>query len=90
MTEKMWKPKGSTLIGYISVDSGMILIGDPCCAERINYDAILGAIQKSTGGHVEVNHSVVTYTPDGDGIFPVYRVTKVDGSRQLVIDLGQE
>jgi len=63
--------KEKTLIGYCGVDSGQILLVDPCYVEDgLNYDRVCDVAQ---GDNVnkESARGVVTCTRYGDGVFPV-------------------
>ena len=70
------------LIGHISVDSGSIMIVDPCYLDEwqpgTHYEAAGNVINKSPhrGGRILVSgvggFGIVSQTYDGDGMFPVY------------------
>lgn len=83
------------LIGNISVDSGIIWIGDPCYLSDISLDDITYAIQKAWSekrfyeslkfnlGHEGAG--IVSSTYDGDGHYPVYGYFKDNDKRPIGI-----
>ena len=63
-------------IGDFTVDSGQVLIGDPCY--NVDYQSCCAVNLKKGGGEIQpYNHTlctVVTLPTPGDGIFRVYKV----------------
>lgn len=67
------------LIGSVAVDSGQILIIDPCYVNRLGDDGVA----RSNDGTLEL--SVVTDTEIGDGLFPVYVRRNENGCKEIRI-----
>ncbi len=83
------------LVGHVGVDSGQILITDPCYAIRrkgesqptvfeereLDLSAICDATTGVSPGCAELGNevAVVTCTAYGDGVFPVYAECDSDG-----------
>lgn len=79
-------------VGHVGVDSGRVMLVDPCYAERVKSGDIVSHIGISDLRHVEsaVNMGVVAQTGVGDGLFPVI-AELVDGKLNgLLIDFGDE
>lgn len=80
-------------IGYITVDSGTIQVGDPCY--NVNYDEIVEDLVKNGNKPLKVQHkkgvegkSIIVGTAFGDGIFPVYIKYDKNGlPYQLIVEL---
>jgi hypothetical protein len=78
-------------IGYITVDSGTIQVGDPCY--NVVYDEIVEDLIKTTP--LKVPHkpgvegkSIIVSTAFGDGIYPVYiKYDKYGIPYQLIVGL---
>jgi|TARA_R100001530_G_C4318011_1_gene154900 hypothetical protein len=76
------------LVGYVSVDSGTMYVGDPCYLDgdkrfhsKEGWDKFCEDLSNSDyyeKNHLQMKLGVVTGTGYGDGIYPVY-VTKSDG-----------
>jgi hypothetical protein len=89
------------LIGYIGVDSGQVMIGDPgyldefesagfnpdleVCDTEFSYQSACEA-SFADGGVIgrfphlgNAGRGVVSFTRDGDGIFPVYQMVNAAG-----------
>lgn len=71
------------LLGYCGVDSGQILLIDPCYVEKgINYEGLCAQHGNDFGCPVAPGtdcpggDGVVTSTGFGDGCYPVYAVIK--------------
>jgi hypothetical protein len=71
--EKKMKTK---LAGYCGVDSGQIMVIDPCYAFKDNYT---GNDSTVTGGNYDANIGVVTSSGYGDGCYPVFVDVNEDG-----------
>lgn len=89
------------LIGYCGVDSGQILLIDPCYVWSDNFDPdgeptggnydAACRITLSDSGAGEVAGGVVTGTYDGDGVYPV--TAEMDSSGRILrvtIDFNPE
>jgi len=82
------------LIGHANVDSGQLLIVDPCYvlgdideALRIDYAKVCDATSLSPG-YGAVDGAIATWTFFGDGSFPVYALTDGCGRvLEIIIDL---
>ena len=77
------------LLGHCSVDSGQLLVVDPCYVTKgKKYDRICddnpGPTLKNKGS--DEGHAVVVNTTYGDGSYPVYEGYG-DGSRVLIVYL---
>lgn len=84
------------LIGYIGVDSGQVMIGDPCYLDEFktngyqpnreaqphefSYQAAAEA-SLSGGGMIGNFRGAVSMTMYGDGLYPVYQV--LDGAGEV-------
>ena len=62
------------LIGHVSVDSGQIILVDPCYVDRgLDYDAVCAVTLADAQAGAWMNgHAVATSTGYGDGSYPVY------------------
>ena len=76
-------------IGFVTVDSGQLMVGDPCY-----YDVDYEFADHDENGTTILNHEkgpgkgVVVGTAFGDGIYPVYmKRDKYGVPLQLVVDL---
>ena len=81
------------IIGLCPVDSGQIMIADPCYLHDFTeekYQATCEATLKG-GGKVLLSsiagYGVASSTFDGDGIYPVYAVYNEKGLCALTIEL---
>lgn len=59
-------------IGQVAVDTGTIIIADPCNAKDITVDTIIEAEEKGSTGQIGEFAGVFTSTGLGDGIYDVY------------------
>ena len=82
------------LMGHIAVDSGQVLITDPCYVlkNKKYKQACDLSLSTKQGGVLTVSgiagNAVVTCTPTGDGLYPVYiERTKGKQIKRLIIEL---
>lgn len=91
----MRKGSKKELVGYVSVDSGMVLLVDPC--REFDFDAVCAALpgDKMTA---EVANGVVASAGYGDGRYPVFATTVPDQFNpnhrrvvklEILMDFGQ-
>lgn len=94
------------LIGHVDVDSGQVLIVDPCYLEDFDNETeymgddtdIAGAFGYSGVSSLTVKHSygqvehgaVASSTAYGDGSYPVYAEVERGVVKRLVVDFMQE
>jgi hypothetical protein len=89
------------LLGHVGVDSGIIAVGDPCYLvaggsprdpdwqEVVAQMFDAGNPRRIEGtSAVEVEATVMTTTPDGDGLYPVYAEVRDGQIVSLRIDLS--
>ena len=74
------------LVGNIGVDSGTIMIVDPCYVKHHkaltngdNSDLLVDALKSASNGPIKVFDGVITHTRGGDGLFPVYATKNKEG-----------
>ena len=90
MTERKRIKKGRYFIGEVGVDSGMVMIIDPCYIKGIksvhsndNWKDFCEICSKSgifeTGEPFEIQGGIVSSNHIGDGGFPVYGTFDNDG-----------
>lgn len=62
------------LIGHVSVDSGQIVLVDPCYVEQgLDYEEVCNTTLSDDQAGAWMNgHAVATSTGYGDGSYPVY------------------
>ncbi len=90
-------------LGYVGVDAGVLMVGDPCYF--IGEDAIIDEKCKTwkqacdevflTGDALNnadkpldvYGLGIAIHTTHGDGEYPVYLVTSKSGRRKLVVNL---
>ena len=74
-------PVERKLVGHVSVDSGQVILTDPCYVdEGFSYHELLRGWGARFGGDVEREHAipgpldlgVVVETAWGDGVYPVF------------------
>ena len=109
-----------TLVGHIGIDSGQLLIADPCYIRkdfatdegdttidtinrglehfaiygtlpedlraRFDYDAVC-AHTNTLGTSLLGDRTAIAVSTGGDGLVPVYLVTRKNGRRKIVIEL---
>ena len=70
------------LIGHVSVDSGQIVLVDPCYVEQgLDYEDVCNTTLSDDQAGAWMNgHAVATSTGYGDGSYPVYVEYENDGS----------
>ena len=73
------------LVGHCRVDSGQILLIDPCYVEGIDYDKICNITLSDSQAGETKEMGVAVATAFGDGSYPVYatfnrenRIAKVE------------
>ena len=97
MANPRWR-KTRKLVGYVSVDSGCVVITDPCIADRVpDTYSNTACYTKNLCGQL-TPHMVFSSTGYGDGYYPVYaEVLEVPGEwprvaalRIVFIDLQRE
>jgi hypothetical protein len=94
--------RSMTKIGNIGVDSGAVLISDPCYVLRQDGqqenspsygDFLAAADEHRENGyfsHISFNDGVITETTYGDGVYPVYaRFDRYGRITQVIIDFEQ-
>lgn len=83
-------PVDRQLVGHVDVDSGQVILTDPCYVdEGFSYDEMLKGWGAHFGGDVEREHAmpgprdlgVVVQTAWGDGSYPVY--AEIQGGRVM-------
>jgi hypothetical protein len=79
---RRYEAERGELIGHVGVDSGCVMIGDPCYGADEGTDALMEAIIAARGDistpRGELGGIAVS-TPFGDGVFPVYVHRDSDG-----------
>lgn len=96
---------GRVLVGHVSVDSGLIWVGDPCYIihrdDPLNpkvfganwqefYDKIYrGGIDENGAAQMD-GYGVCTTTAYGDGVYPVYANVKQGKVMSITVDFTQE
>lgn len=93
--------ENKVLIGHVHVDSGCVMIGDPCYSlpgqgekPPVVYQDFLAAMDKADTKdetHAETNAAVFSSTKYGDGSYPVYAV--FDGGNRpcrLIIEFDEQ
>jgi len=80
-------------IGKVSVDSGQIMIADPCYLDSLSddyYENVCAATEQGAGNAKMFTHfgmAVVTRTAYGDGLYPVKAEMNDSGTiLRLIID----
>jgi hypothetical protein len=63
-------------IGQVGVDSGTVVIADPCYVDKLNYDEN----PRSTGPYPAI-YGVISQSGYGDGRYPVY--ARMEGGRVM-------
>ncbi len=80
-------------IGFVSVDSGLLLFADPChVLTESEYERIVihNYTNKEEIARDEFS-GVIVHSPVGDGHFPVYAIKDNDGNVvRLVIEFDRE
>jgi hypothetical protein len=94
----------TALVGYVPVDSGQIIITDPCYvlpseddAPGITYEQVCNALKETKAGVFSRPHEstedkylgVVSRTGMGDGVYPVYVQMKGERVARLIIDFSE-
>ncbi len=83
-------PVERKLVGHVDVDSGQVILTDPCYVdEGFSYSELLEGWGARFGGSVEREHAipgprdlgVVVETAWGDGSYPVY--AEIQGGRVM-------
>jgi hypothetical protein len=70
------------LVGHVGVDSGTVVIIDPCYADRIDLER---DVQDSLNGELKDAFGIIHATAMGDGIFPVFAEYVDDQLQSLTI-----
>lgn len=84
-------------VGTITVDSGTVVIADPCYLDSLDssyMDAVIGATTDGMAGNVKIfthfGEAVVSRTAFGDGRYPVFVEYREDGRvSKVIIDFEQ-
>jgi hypothetical protein len=82
-------------VGAVGVDSGRIMLLDPCNEGKRTGDAAIGSLSPAIDGvrsirRGSVEIGIMAQTPGGDGVFPVIAEV-VDGKLNgLLLDFGDE
>ena len=99
----MSKDQKRELVGRVCVDSGLMMVLDPCAADMIDgtgYEEICQAMEDPRTLHTEIKNQfrgvgVVVCSGYGDGVYPVYATTVLDGTGyrrcvklEVLMDLG--
>jgi len=69
------------LVGNVAVDSGRVIICDPCNASELNYDRDASKQNGQLGSIVGVIHDTAT----GDGVYPVFAEWRGERLHSLII-----
>lgn len=90
----MANPKWAKEIGSVSVDSGQIVILDPCYLDKLSddyYENVCSATELGGGNATMFDHmgmAVASGTAYGDGLFPVFAVYEAKDFKGLYIHFG--
>lgn len=87
------------LIGHISVDSGLVWVGDPCYAMRevgkknsgMVYEEVIHKLRNYFINEFPDGTGICISTPNGDGTYPVYAIiSDKEIPKQIIIDFEGE
>jgi hypothetical protein len=103
LTKEDLKLGKKELVGYITVDAGLVQIGDPCYLSKDNgnpyenwSEFCAGLLKNEQNGVLNIDHAngsegmaIAVNTAYGDGIFPVYvRRDKNGGITEMTVNFN--
>tara|TARA_R100000781_G_scaffold1721_1_gene2908 strand:- start:673 stop:948 length:276 start_codon:yes stop_codon:yes gene_type:complete len=71
--------KSEIVVGHVGVDSGTILITDPCyIKEDYDYKQVVEPVYQNLWSHTLKGLGFITTSGYGDGYYPVYATVRED------------